>query len=50
VELVERNGKTTLTQTFLFPTQEVRDVMMKAGLTPQGMSAFYERLEVFLAS
>jgi uncharacterized protein YndB with AHSA1/START domain len=49
VDLVERNGKTTLTQHFLFPTQEVRDVMLKAGLTPQGMSAFYERLDVFLA-
>ena len=26
VELVERNGKTTMTQSFLFPSQEVRDV------------------------
>ena len=44
VELVERNGKTTMTQSFLFPTQELRDTVMKTGLTPQGMSAFYERL------
>jgi uncharacterized protein YndB with AHSA1/START domain len=50
VELVERNGKTTMTQRFLFPTQEVRDMIMKVGLTPQGMSAFYERLDVLLAS
>ena len=50
VELAERNGKTTMTQSFLFPTQEVRDAVMKAGLTPQGMSAFYERLDVLLAS
>ena len=50
VDLVERNGKTTMTQSFLFPTQELRDVVMKAGLTPQAMSAFYERLDVLLAS
>jgi uncharacterized protein YndB with AHSA1/START domain len=50
VELVERNGKTTMTQHFLFPTQELRDVVMKTGLTPQGMSAFYERLDVLLES
>jgi uncharacterized protein YndB with AHSA1/START domain len=50
VELVERNGKTTMTQRFLFPSQEVRDGIMKTGLTPQGMSAFYERLDVLLAS
>jgi uncharacterized protein YndB with AHSA1/START domain len=49
VELVERNGKTTMTQRFLFPTQEVRDEVMKAGLTPQAMSAFYERLDALLA-
>ena len=49
VDLVERNGRTTLTQRFLFPTQEVRDLMMKTGLTPQGMSAFYERLDALLA-
>jgi uncharacterized protein YndB with AHSA1/START domain len=49
VELVERNGKTTMTQSFLFPTQELRDVMMKMGLTPKGMSEFYERLDVLLA-
>ncbi len=50
VELVERSGKTTMTQRFLFPTQEVRDLVMKTGLTPQGMSAFYERLDVWLGS
>ena len=50
VELVERNGKTTMTQSLLFPTQELRDQMLKTGLTPQGMSAFYERLDVLLAS
>ena len=50
VELVERNGKTTMTQSFLFPTQELRDAVMKTGLTPQGMSAFYERLDALLGS
>ena len=50
VELVERNGKTTLTQSFLFPSQELRDTVMKTGLTPQGMSTFYERLDTLLAS
>jgi hypothetical protein len=50
VELVEHNGKTTMTQSFLFPTQELRDQIMKTGLTPQGMSAFYERLDTLLAS
>ena len=50
VDLVERNGKTMMTQRFLFPTQEVRDTIMKMGVTPQGMSAFYERLDVLLAS
>ena len=50
VELVEHNGKTTLTQRFVFPSQEVRDMVMKAGLTPQAMSAFYERLDVLLGS
>ena len=50
VELAERNGKTTMTQTFLFPSREVRDLMMQVGLKPQGMSAFYERLDVLLAS
>ena len=39
-----------MTQTFLFPTQELRDAMLKMGLTTQGMSAFYERLDVLLAS
>jgi uncharacterized protein YndB with AHSA1/START domain len=49
VEFVEHNGKTTMTQRFLFPTQELRDEVMKAGLTPQAMSAFYERLDALLA-
>lgn len=50
VELVERNGKTTMTQTFLFPTKDLRDQVMKMGITAQGMSTFYERLDVLLGS
>jgi uncharacterized protein YndB with AHSA1/START domain len=50
VDLVERDGTTTLTQSFLFPSQEVRDSVMKFGLTVKGMSAFYERLDALLAS
>ena len=50
VELVERNGKTTMTQRFLFPTKELRDQVMKTGLTPQGMSAFYARLDELVGS
>jgi uncharacterized protein YndB with AHSA1/START domain len=50
VELVERNGKTMMTQHFLFPTRELRDSVMQVGLTPKGMSAFYERLDALLAA
>src|SRR4029450_4328107 len=49
VEFVERRGKTTMKRSFLLPTHELRDMVMKTGLTPQGMSAFYERLDVLLA-
>ena len=50
VELVERNGKTMMTQHFLFPTRELRDSVMQVGLTPKGMSTFYERLDALLAA
>ena len=49
-ELVEKNGVTTMTARMVFPTQEVRDVVLKGGLTPKGTSEFYERLDVLLAS
>lgn len=45
VTLVSRDGKTTMTQRIVFPSQEVRDVVMKGGLTPKGTSEFYERLD-----
>ena len=50
VDLVVRNGKTTMTQSIVFPSQEVRDVVMKGGLTPKGTSEFYERLDALLGS
>lgn len=50
VSLVERRGKTTMTQSFLFPTKELRDQVMKMGLTPQGLSGFYAQLDALLAS
>jgi uncharacterized protein YndB with AHSA1/START domain len=48
VDLVETGGRTLMTQSILFPSQEVRDVVMKGGLTPKGTSEFYERLEALL--
>ncbi len=50
VSLVETGGKTTMTQSIVFPTQEVRDVVMKGGLTPKGTSEFYDRLDALLGS
>ncbi|HWI19304.1 MAG TPA: SRPBCC domain-containing protein [Vicinamibacterales bacterium] len=50
VDLVERHGTTTMTQSIVFPTQEVRDVVLKGGLTPKGTSEFYGRLEELLGS
>lgn len=48
VELAEQDGRTLMTQRMLFPSREVRDVVLKGGLTPKGTSEFYDRLEVLL--
>jgi uncharacterized protein YndB with AHSA1/START domain len=48
VDLVESGGMTTMAQRILFPTQEVRDVVMKGGLTLKGTSEFYQRLDELL--
>lgn len=48
--LAELDGKTTMTSNMVFPSQEVRDVVLKGGLTPKGTSEFYERLDVLLAN
>jgi len=50
LELTEAAGKTTMIQRMVFPAQEVRDVVLKGGLTPKGTSEFYERLDVLLGS
>ena len=50
VELVAQSGKTTMTQRILFPSQDVRDVVLNGGLTPKGTSEFYERLDALLAN
>ena len=47
-ELTEQNGRTTMTARMVFPTQDVRDVVLKGGLTPKGTSAFYDRLAELL--
>ncbi len=47
--LVEQGGKTTLTSTLLFPSQEVRDMLIKAGMTT-GAAEAYDKLAEYLAS
>jgi uncharacterized protein YndB with AHSA1/START domain len=50
VDIVEERGKTMMTQRMVFPSREVRDVVMKGGLTPKGTSEFYDRLETLLTN
>lgn len=47
--LVERGGKTTFTSTLLFPSKEVRDLLIKAGMT-SGVAENYDKLAELLAS
>jgi len=47
--LVERDGKTTLTSTLLLPSPEVRDTLLKAGMT-NGAAETYDKLVEYLAS
>jgi uncharacterized protein YndB with AHSA1/START domain len=47
-ELVENNGVTTMTQSIVFPSRDVRDVVLKGGLTEKGTSEFYDRLDALL--
>ena len=47
--LVEHAGTTTLTMTSLFPSQEVRDMLIKSGMT-SGAAETYDRLAACLAS
>ena len=44
LSLSERNGRTTLTYSMLFPTKEIRDQALQTGMT-DGMESSYKRLE-----
>jgi uncharacterized protein YndB with AHSA1/START domain len=47
--LREQGGKTALTSTSLFPSQEVRDIILKSGLE-KGATELYDKLDECLAS
>ena len=47
--LVEREGKTVVTQTMMFDSRETRDAVMKSGME-SGVARSYDRLEEMLAS
>jgi len=46
---VEENGKTTLTATVLYPSKEVRDIVIKSGME-RGAAESYDKLAELLAS
>ena len=46
---VEENGKTTLTATVLYPSKEVRDIVIKSGME-HGAAESYDKLAELLAS
>jgi uncharacterized protein YndB with AHSA1/START domain len=46
--LVEQGGKTTVTQTVLYESQEARDGILKSGME-KGVEASYDRLAEMLA-
>ncbi len=47
--LTERDGKTTLTTTMLYPSQQVRNRVFKSGMS-RGVSECYDKLDELLAS
>ena len=47
--LVEQGGRTTLTSTMLYVSQETRDAVLKSGME-SGVVASYDRLEELLVS
>jgi len=49
VTLVEQGGKTTLTQTVLYDSNEAREAVLKSPME-SGLAAGYDRLEELLAS
>jgi uncharacterized protein YndB with AHSA1/START domain len=46
---VEQAGKTTLTATVLYPSQEIRDIVIKSGME-HGAAESYDKLAELLAS
>jgi uncharacterized protein YndB with AHSA1/START domain len=48
IVLEEKDGRTTLTMTVLFPSKEARDACIASGME-QGVAAGYDRLEELLA-
>jgi len=47
--LVEEGGKTTVTTTVLYESQEVRDAVLKSGME-RGVAQSYDTLDELLAS
>jgi len=45
--LTEKDGKTILTQTILYPSKEARDAALKTGMK-QGMNVSFDRLAAYL--
>jgi uncharacterized protein YndB with AHSA1/START domain len=45
--LTERGGKTTITQTILYPSKAARDAALQTGMK-EGMSIGFDRLERYL--
>jgi hypothetical protein len=46
---MEQNGKTTMTATVLYPSKEVRDIVLKTGME-HGAAESYDKLAEVLAS
>jgi uncharacterized protein YndB with AHSA1/START domain len=47
--LAERDGRTTITQTILYPSPEARDAALETGMA-EGVSQSFDRLAGYLAS
>jgi len=47
--LIEQGGKTTVTTTVLCDSQEIRDAVLKSGMT-RGVAESYDKLDELLAS
>jgi uncharacterized protein YndB with AHSA1/START domain len=47
LSLSEKEGKTTVAMTVLYPSKEARDAALKTGMK-EGMSQSYDRLEAYL--